>query len=327
MGVQSRRVWTPASYRYYVRNAIAAMPSATHSVLRSFAFWLEHDRHLVLATVCVRVESARWFVEAACRSTRATGVRALRSLTASRVESFFVSYAKTHGPAARRSMQAAMRLLLTFAASRGWVDDRLASAVPSMRSYRLAGVPRAMPERELGQLLEAMRTGRVSARDQAIIWLFASYGIRRGHVSALRLRDIDWRARTIVFRAHKRGKPIQHELLPAVADAIVRYLRTERPDGDDDEFVFVREWRPHQRLSPSAITAALKSCMHRLALVPRGPQSMRHSFASRLLRIGQSFKTIADLLGHRSLSAVAIYAKVKTSRLLEAAVEWPEVRP
>lgn len=191
MGEQSRRVWTPETYRYYVRSAIAAVSSATHPVLRSFASWLEHDRNLVLGTVCVRVESARWFVEAACKRARATGVRALRSLTARHVESFIVAYAKSHGPAARRSMQAAMRLLLTFAASPGWVDDRLASAVPSMRSYRLAGVPRAMPERELGQLLEAMRTERVSARDEAIVWLFASYGIRRGHVSALRLRDID----------------------------------------------------------------------------------------------------------------------------------------
>ena len=36
-------------------------------------------------------------------------------------------------------------------------------------------------------------------------------------------------------------------------------------------------------------------------------------------------KSIADLLGHRSLDAVAVYAKVDYARLIENAVEWPEV--
>ena len=35
-------------------------------------------------------------------------------------------------------------------------------------------------------------------------------------------------------------------------------------------------------------------------------------------------KTIADLLGHRSLTSVGIYAKVDDSRLLEVAEQWPE---
>ena len=52
---------------------------------------------------------------------------------------------------------------------------------------------------------------------------------------------------------------------------------------------------------------------------------MRHTFATRLLRAGESVKAIADLLGHRSLDAVAVYAKVDYARLLECAVEWPEV--
>jgi hypothetical protein len=33
---------------------------------------------------------------------------------------------------------------------------------------------------------------------------------------------------------------------------------------------------------------------------------------------------IADLLGHRSLAAVGVYAKVDHPRLLEVAAEWPE---
>jgi integrase/recombinase XerD len=326
MGTRSYRVWTPENHHHYIRDAIRAASAPTRSVLRSFARWLEQDRGLVPGTVVVRIQSVRWFVEFVCARARTTGARALRSVTARDVEDYFIKYAKTSGPVVRRSMQSAMRLLLKFAALRGWVDEGIAAAVPSLRRYRLSEVPRALPEKEFRDLLEATRTSRASAREQAIVWLLVCYGIRRGQVSALRLEDIDWRARTIVFRAHKRGKAVHHNLLPVVADALARYLRNERPTGGDGEFVFVRTRRPHRRSSPGAIAGALERWMRRASLQPRSPQSLRHSFACRLLRVGQSLKTIADLLGHRSFSAVAIYAKVDRPRLLEVAVEWPKVR-
>jgi site-specific recombinase XerD len=56
-----------------------------------------------------------------------------------------------------------------------------------------------------------------------------------------------------------------------------------------------------------------------------GPHRLRHAFATRLLCGGQPLKSIADLLGHRSLSATAIYAKVDHPRLFAVAVEWPQV--
>lgn len=318
--------WMPVETdRRYVRNAIMAAHPLARSVLRSFARWLERDRGLVLGTIVVRIQSARRFVDAACARRRMSGVRALRSLTARYVEDFFVKYVKVSGPVARRSMQSAMRLLLKFAASQRWVDDGLAAAVPSLRRYRLAGIPRALPEAELHQLLEATRIKVASVRDQTIVWLLVCYGVRRGQVSALRFEDIDWRARTIFFRAHKRGKSVQHALLPAVAKTLVHYLRWERPTCNDREFVFVRNHPPHRRMSPAAVALAVNRCMRKAELAPRGPQALRHSFASRLLRAGQSLKIIADLLGHRSFGAVAIYAKVDRPRLVEAAGEWPEV--
>jgi integrase len=294
--------------------------------LRAFAAWLEHDRELELASITVRIRSARWFVDAVMTAHDGkSAVRALRSLTADDVEQFFVDYAKGHGTVARRSMHSAMRLLLRFAASQSWVTETLADAVPSMHGYRRSSVPRAISEGDLRTLLGSIQGTGTSARDRAIALLFASYGIRRAQVSALRLDDVDWRARTIRFTAHKRGKPIHHALSPAVAASLARYLREERPVSDC-EFVFLRMLRPYVRLSPSAVTAVIRDRAKRAGIRPYGPHALRHAFATRLLGAGQSLKTIADLLGHRSLGAVAIYAKVDQPRLLEVAIEWPEVR-
>lgn len=156
------------------------------------------------------------------------------------------------------------------------------------------------------------------------MYLLATYGVRRAQVSALHLTDIDWRERTIDFAAHKGGKAVRHILTQAVAEALACYLRHERPTSDC-AYVFLRQHSPHLQLGPKAIYSLVRERMVRCGLPPRGPHALRHAFATRLLRAGQPVKSIADLLGHRSLDAVAVYAKVDYARLLENAVDWPEV--
>jgi integrase/recombinase XerD len=51
----------------------------------------------------------------------------------------------------------------------------------------------------------------------------------------------------------------------------------------------------------------------------RGPHSLRHACATRLLSQGLSLKEIGDHLGHRSPDATRVYAKVDLSGLREVA--------
>lgn len=319
--VVKRKPWRAAeTERDYTRNQIAAAPTSWRRCLREFATWLEQDRGLALSSITVRVASARAFVEA----REGGGVQALRRLSVVDVEDFFVDYAKDHGAAARRSMQAALRLLLCFAAERKWVIAQLAEAVPSMRSYQSSGVPRGLSREHIRALVAA--SAKMSLRDHAIVLLLAVYGIRRGQVSALVLEDIDWRRRTITFAAHKGGKTVHHRLAPAVAAALSEYIRHERPHSHE-QAVFLRSRPPHLALGPAAVTWVVRTGLRKSGITcsPRGPHALRHAFATRLLHDGQPLKVIADLLGHRTLAEVSIYAKVDHPRLLEVAAPWPEI--
>jgi site-specific recombinase XerD len=320
-----RRAWTPQAEREYTCNAISAMATPARPTLRAFAVWLEHERGLDLGSITVRIQSARWFVEAAMTAhDRKSAARALRAVTVGDVEEFFVGYAKDHGTAARRSMQSAMRLLLQFAASRSWVAETLADAVPSMHGYRLNGVPRAISEKDLRTLIGSLQgPARLRGTKRS------GFCSRFMAFAASRFRHFD-SPMSIGTRGPSVSRPTS-----AVSRSITRcrprsqrrwrYLREERP-VNDCEFVFLRTPRPHVRLSPMAVTEVMRVCAKRAGLRAHGPHALRHAFATRLLGVGQSLKTIADLLGHRSLSAVAIYAKVDHPRLLEVAIEWPEVR-
>jgi integrase len=282
--------------------------------------WLEEERELAEGSITLRISSARQFLAA---QNSLGGVKKLKRLSVTDVEDFFISYGQTHGYGRTRSMQAAMRLFLRFATSRKWVRSELADAVPSMRSYQLSSVPRGLSDDDVRALVAA--SAEKSARDHAIVLLLALYGLRRGQVSDLQFEDIDWRGHTIHFRPHKGGKAVQHQLVPAVAAALSEYLQHERPLVNS-QAVFLRQRKPYLPLGPSVVTDIVVGLVRRLGLdcTPCGPHALRHAFATRLLNDGQPLKVIADLLGHRSLAAVSIYAKVDHPRLLQVAAEWPE---
>ena len=318
-----RRPWRHSeSDRRRTKRVILTSTSGWRHCLEAFAVWLEEDRRLELSSIAVRVASARTFVQMLPQRA-ARGVATLKKIDIADVEDVFVKYTRDHGAAACRSMQAAMRLFLRFAAIRQWVKEDLSGAVPSLRSYRLSSIPRGISDESLRRLLALKK--QMSARDRTVVLLLAVYGIRRGQITDLRLEDIDWREKTISFPAHKGGKSVHHVLVPIVAEAIAEYLREERPHSDASNLL-IRKYSPFIPLSPGAVMMIVRRWLREAGVEcsPLGPHAFRHAFAMRLLASGQSHKTIADLLGHRSLESAAIYAKVDHPRLKEVAVEWVE---
>jgi integrase/recombinase XerC len=58
--------------------------------------------------------------------------------------------------------------------------------------------------------------------------------------------------------------------------------------------------------------------MHAAAIAGSCHQ-LRHSFASELLRVGISFSTLQELLGHRHITSTQIYTKIDLMQLREVA--------
>jgi integrase len=318
--MKRKHPWTEQAVVRYTNTVVEAAPPAHRALLLEFAAWLEHVRGNALSSVELRVRSARSFLEVVAANAPLIG--ALRALDAARLESFFVDFCAHAGRAARRTMQAGLRNFLRFARDRGYCCD-LVAAVPSLSVRTLCNVPSHVSQAELSRLLERVARPGVPARTRAIIYLLAVYGVRRGQIARLKLGDLDWRAQSVTFAPHKGGRPIRHQLTGAVAKALADYLRFERP-ASDESAVFLRWFRPHLPMSPSAITAVVYSQSSQLGLDRRvGPHALRHTFATRLLRAGQPMKTISDLLGHRCLQSTGIYAKLDHPHLVEVAGEWP----
>src|SRR5690606_31915701 len=174
-------------------------------------------------------------------------------------------------------------------------------------------------------VVEACRSGLVSARDAAITLLSMLTGLRACDIIGLRLGDIDWRTRTVGVVQRKTGNPLTLPLPELLATKLADYILSERPDTDDDH-VFLRSIAPPTPLADHASVYRVTADTFRKARVTSvkaGTRLLRHSAASRLLRAGVPLATISAVLGHADADSTNNYMSVDEQRLLDCVLAVP----
>ncbi len=294
------------------------------SILEDYLQWMHGYRHAAPGTLDVRRHSIRKFLE--WLGPKATH-QGLAKLTPEIVEQFFLSYAETAGPCARRSMQAALRTFLRFCLQKGLIQYPLDKAVPTLHAYKLATVPRGLTQEQARQVLDCVnRETLVGRRDYAILQLLYTYGVRGGQVRNLQLTDIHWSTNQILFKASKHGKDSLLPLTEEVGTSLLGYLQRAHPQCACPE-VFVTTRAPYHRigncgtLSEMVRRYIVKAKVH---VTAKGTHAFRHCFATRMVQAGHPLKSVADVLGHRYLSTTFIYTKVDFNALKQVALEWPQ---
>lgn len=293
------------------------------ALLSGYLRWMEDHQHAAAGTLDVRRSSLVKFLESLGAKATSDG---MEELTPDGVEAFFLDIADKMGNAGRRSMQAALRTFLRFCFHKGFIHLRLDEAVPTLRTYKLARVPRGVSEFQAQTILQSVDCGTpVGRRDYAIFTILHDYGVRGGQVRALKLSDIDWNNEQIIFGATKNGKDSLLPLTREVGESILNYLREGRPACLCPE-VFITSRAPYRRLTHSNTLSAIVS-RHigaDINVSSKGSHAFRHAFATRKIAEGHSLKAIADVLGHRYLSTTFMYTKVDFNALSQVAMEWPK---
>jgi integrase/recombinase XerD len=211
----------------------------------------------------------------------------------------------------------ALRAFFRYAETRGWCAAGFAKGIQAPRIYQYEDLPEGPTEKEVRQLVQSVKgSGQAAQRTRAILMLFAVYGLRSGEVSRLQLRDFDWRQEVFVVNHSKGGGSQCYPLQREVGDAILHYLKEARPRCAC-RHLFVTLHPPYRSVGTSTLWLITSRRIKAAGLRFRhtGPHSLRHACATRLLLQGASFKEIGDVLGHRSLESVGIYAKVDLNAL------------
>ena len=237
------------------------------------------------------------------------------------VEAFVQAAAAGLSRSSGRSLGGTLRVFLRYCAREGILPTDLSGAVELPQRYRLADTPRAIAWDEVRRLLEAVeRHSAIGRRDYAILLLLITYGLRAREVAALTLDDLDWSARRLRVPGRKAGHSTAYPLANVVAEALIAYLRADRPPTAARQ-VFLRQFAPRRPLGSPAVAQRVGHYLRQAGVaVPRGgSHTLRHTCVQRLLQAEFPLASIGQYLGHASPRSTAVYAKVSLAALREVA--------
>ena len=292
-------------------------------LLEEWLGFLERHRGLAPKSLKLYRDHIRRFLEYLGSNGTETG---LRHLDVDCIHDYLGHACRGRSRSKRKLTLSTLRTFLRFAWSRGYLTRDLSFAVEGVPSFKHDRLPRGPRWEEAKRLLDAPdRTTALGRRDYAILQLFLTYGVRAQQICLLPLDDISWRSDTLAFAPLKGGCPIEVPLVPAVGEAILAYLRGGRPQSGSRR-VFLSTRPPFSPLAGTSIKSLVARAFSKTGVSSPhyGSHALRHAWATRMLEEGRPLKTIADLLGHRSLETTRIYTKVDLSHLCTVPLAWPE---
>lgn len=182
-------------------------------------------------------------------------------------------------------------------------------ASPRVEKY----TPKAMSEQEIAALLAApgKRIGSADAeRDEAMLWVLYSTGMRVSELVGLDLDDVDLETGTIRCTG-KQGRTRTVPLDERARNALSAYLQNGRTAilrDSDDQALFLNH--RGNRLTRQGFWLILKKYADEAGVGEVTPHTLRHSFATHQLTQGRDLSDVQRILGHVSIATTQVYQRV-----------------
>lgn len=308
--------WPPAP------KATCAADTLRFTICDEYEIWLREERGLAEPSIYALMWEGRNFL--AWQLDRC-GVDSLMEMSVGDIDRYMDMRSPHQTRKSVKDVAERLRSLLRYLHRTRRTAIDLSPHVIAPLLYAYEGVPSILERDQIAAVLETASkdTTPIGLRDQAILQLLATYGLRSGEIRSLKIEDIDWRAESIRILHTKTRACSYLPLMAPVGEAILTYLRSGRPQTDARE-VFVRTRAPYGRLR--VLHSAVFRRIRDAGVKPPGkcgPHIFRHARAVEMLRASVPQKVIGDMLGHRSTESTAPYLKLATEDLRAIALDVP----
>lgn len=165
----------------------------------------------------------------------------------------------------------------------------------------------------------------IGLRDRAILFCFTELGLRCSEVANLQLNDILWNTGTIVIRKTKTHAERELPLSNKLGKALEQYVLQARSPQLGAPLFYKSKYRVNEPASTENIRGVIRRLFARndISGVWLGTHALRRTVGSQLYSKGNSLKTVADLLGHTSVSSTKAYVRIDIEALQTVASNWP----
>ena len=177
-------------------------------------------------------------------------------------------------------------------------------------------LPAVLTPEQVDVLLGSIETDNaLGIRDRALFELIYSCGLRISEASALKITDIHFDERFLIFE----GKGSKERLVPFGEEALYWLKKWMEVRGE----VLKKKHTPEvflnfkgERLSRKGIWKRFKE-IEAVCGIDVKVHTLRHSFATHLLAGGANLRSVQELLGHTDISTTQIYTHIDEAQLGE----------
>jgi integrase/recombinase XerC len=174
-------------------------------------------------------------------------------------------------------------------------------------------LPRTLDADRAAQLLDgALEDDFIARRDQAMLELFYSSGLRLSELVSLDLDGLDLPAGLV----RVRGKGNKTRELPVgrlARQALEHWLALRALAKPADGALFISQ--QGRRLGPRAVQLRVRQAGVRELGQHLHPHMLRHSFASHMLESSQDLRAVQELLGHADIATTQVYTHLDFQHL------------
>lgn len=174
-------------------------------------------------------------------------------------------------------------------------------------------IPQVWSPEEIDKILAVIDTANpVGRRNYAIFLLLARTGLRISDVLGLKFSNINWKENCISLSQQKTGNALSLPLSKELGMAIISYLQDGRPQSSS-AFIFLSHNAPFQPLGEhNNFNPEFHKYLRRAGIaIPTkrhtGVHTIRHSFATNMLRKGTPVQDVSQILGHSNISVTETY--------------------
>ncbi len=216
--------------------------------------------------------------------------------------------------AASKSLQrllASVRGLFRFLMQQRQCEHNPAQGIRAPKGEKR--LPHTLDVDQMQQLLTIGDSDLLAVRDQAILELFYSSGLRLSELLNLQIHDYD----RSDFTVRVLGKGNKERILPVgrlAQQALQAWLDQRDQFGTANDYLFVSQ--RGTRLHPSTLQKRIKQWGIKQG-IDRSlhPHLLRHSFASHLLESSGDLRGVQELLGHADISTTQVYTHLDFQHL------------
>ncbi len=208
---------------------------------------------------------------------------------------------------------ASLKSMFNFLVEEGIVEEDPTESLSSPRIGR--ALPKALSEEEMALLLREAYSGDTveARRDVAMIELMYATGMRVSELVSLAVGDLNLKDKFVrcLGKGYKERLVNLHDQAVETVEVYLSDIRPEMlsprgKEGEREDALFLNH--RGERLTRQGFWLILKGYGKRAGIrTPITPHTLRHSFATHMLRGGAPLRYLQELLGHANIATTQVY--------------------